>query len=458
MNNQGQNVNIRELVLNVLIEVLEKNQYSSQVIHNTLRTYQYLDKKDRSFFQRLSEGSIERMIELDYIINTYSKVKVNKMKPVIRNILRMAVYQIQYMEQVPESAACNEAVKLAVKKGFHSLKAFVNAVLRNIIRGKNTFVYPSIEENPNEYFSVRYSMPIWLVEKWRNEFSDLVIEKMLSSFYREGNTTIRCNQNKISTKEMKQRLLEQNIVVKEGEYIPYALHIEQYNYLEKISGFLEGYFQVQDESSMLVAEVAGVKKNDYIIDVCSAPGGKSTHLAEKLEGTGIVIARDLSEYKIHLIEENKKRLGIENLKVELQDALELVKEDIEKADLVIADLPCSGLGIIGKKTDIKYKITQESISNLIQLQREILSIIWQYVKSGGTLIYSTCTINPKENIENIRWFMEQFPFTLESLEPFLPEKVVDLVSQKHTISEGYLQILPGMDKMDGFFVARLRRK
>lgn len=458
MNNQGQNVNIRELVLNVLIEVLEKNQYSSQVIHNTLRTYQYLDKKDRSFFQRLSEGSIERMIELDYIINTYSKVKVNKMKPVIRNILRMAVYQIQYMEQVPESAACNEAVKLAVKKGFHSLKAFVNAVLRNIIRGKNTFVYPSIEENPNKYFSVRYSMPIWLVEKWRNEFSDLVIEKMLSSFYREGNTTIRCNQNKISTKEMKQRLLEQNIVVKEGEYIPYALHIEQYNYLEKISGFLEGYFQVQDESSMLVAEVAGVKKNDYIIDVCSAPGGKSTHLAEKLEGTGIVIARDLSEYKIHLIEENKKRLGIENLKVELQDALELVKEDIEKADLVIADLPCSGLGIIGKKTDIKYKITQESISNLIQLQREILSIIWQYVKSGGTLIYSTCTINPKENIENIRWFMEQFPFTLESLEPFLPEKVVDLVSQKHTISEGYLQILPGMDKMDGFFVARLRRK
>lgn len=458
MNNQGQNVNIRELVLNVLIEVLEKNQYSSQVIHNTLRTYQYLDKKDRSFFQRLSEGSIERMIELDYIINTYSKVKVNKMKPVIRNILRMAVYQIQYMEQVPESAACNEAVKLAVKKGFHSLKAFVNAVLRNIIRGKNTFVYPSIEENPNEYFSVRYSMPIWLVEKWRNEFSDLVIEKMLSSFYREGNTTIRCNQNKISTKEMKQRLLEQNIVVKEGEYIPYALHIEQYNYLEKISGFLEGYFQVQDESSMLVAEVAGVKKNDYIIDVCSAPGGKSTHLAEKLEGTGIVIARDISEYKIHLIEENKKRLGIENLKVELQDALELVKEDIEKADLVIADLPCSGLGIIGKKTDIKYKITQESISNLIQLQREILSIIWQYVKSGGTLIYSTCTINPKENIENIKWFMEQFPFTLESLEPFLPEKVVDLVSQKHTISEGYLQILPGMDKMDGFFVARLRRK
>lgn len=458
MNNQGQNVNIRELVLNVLIEVLEKNQYSSQVIHNTLRTYQYLDKKDRSFFQRLSEGSIERMIELDYIINTYSKVKVNKMKPVIRNILRMAVYQIQYMEQVPESAACNEAVKLAVKKGFHSLKAFVNAVLRNIIRGKNTFVYPSIEENPNEYFSVRYSMPIWLVEKWRNEFSDLVIEKMLSSFYREGNTTIRCNQNKISTKEMKQRLLEQNIVVKEGEYIPYALHIEQYNYLEKISGFLEGYFQVQDESSMLVAEVAGVKKNDYIIDVCSAPGGKSTHLAEKLEGTGIVIARDLSEYKIHLIEENKKRLGIENLKVELQDALELVKEDIEKADLVIADLPCSGLGIIGKKTDIKYKITQESISSLIQLQREILSIIWQYVKSGGTLIYSTCTINPKENIENIKWFMERFPFTLESLEPFLPEKVVDLVSQKHTISEGYLQILPGMDKMDGFFVARLRRK
>lgn len=438
--------------MDALLQVLEEGQYSSVVLQNMLRNYQYLDKKDRAFITRLSEGTIERALELDYILEQFSKVKVKKMKPVIRNILRMGTYQIKYMEQVPDSAACNEAVKLAKKKGFHNLAGFVNGILRNVSRNKASISYPSEEKNPEQFLSITYSMPLWIVEKWITEYGYELTKGILETGFLEKPTTIRCNETKIRTEELKSKLQSAGIEVRKGNYFDYALHISGYNHIGKIPGFGEGEFAVQDESSMMVAEIAGIEENDYIIDVCAAPGGKSLHCAEKLKGTGQVSARDVSVEKVELILENIKRLGLKNVKVKVWDGKISDKESIEKADIVIADVPCSGLGVIGKKNDIKYKITKETIDSLVELQKEIVTNAISYVKENGILIYSTCTINPMENEKMVQWILEHFPCTLESLHPYLPEKLKGIQGNK-----GYLQLLPNIHAVDGFFISRFRK-
>lgn len=449
---EEQSINLRELVLTILMEVLENNQYSSAVINNTLKKYQFLEKQERAFLSRLSVGVIERMIELDYILNQFSSVKVKKMKPVIRNILRMGVYQILFMDQVPDSAACNEAVKLAKKKGFHSLGGFVNGVLRTISRNPDKIKYPNEKEDETAYLSITYSMPDWILKNWLLEYNEDVVQCMAEASLQDKKVTIRCNLAKTTPEELKELLKKDDISVEDGAYLSYAVKIFGYNYMNRIKAFTEGYFQVQDESSMLVAQVAGIKENNYVIDVCAAPGGKSLHAAELLKGTGKVSARDLTEYKVSLIKENIERLGYKNIEAMVQDAMELRSEDINKADVVFADLPCSGLGVIAKKPDIKYKITPEQMESLAKLQRDILSVVHQYVKKDGILIYSTCTVNKKENLDNVRWLENEYGFVLDSLDPYLPEEL-----QESSTKEGYLQLLQGIHETDGFFIARLRK-
>lgn len=440
----------RELVLEILIEVLENGGYSNTAIHNTLMKYQYMDKQNRAFLTRLSEGVIERLIELDYVINSFSKIKVKKMKPVIRNILRMGTYQILYMEKVPDSAACNESVKLAVKKGFQSLKGFVNGVLRSISRGKENISYP--QEGTLSYLSIKYSMPEWILTMWLSEYTMEVVEKILKGFLEQKTTSIRVNTEQTSVKELWDCLEKESVSVEPGRYLPYALRIHNYNYLASLTSFINGDFQVQDESSMLVAHCAGIKEGDFIIDVCAAPGGKSTHAAQILKGSGRVLARDLTEYKTTLITENINRLHLVNIETQCQDALECDKESIGKADIVFADLPCSGLGVMKRKGDIKYKTKEEDIQELAKLQRDILAAAEQYVKPGGILMYSTCTINSYENTENMNWFLENFSFERESLNQYLPAQL-----RTETTKAGYLQLLPGIHDTDGFFLVRFKK-
>lgn len=442
---------IRELVLTILVDVIENNEYSHQVINNTLKKYQYLEKQDRAFLSRLAEGTIERLLHLDYVLDQFSSVKVKKMKPVIRNILRMGVYQILFMDSVPVSAACNEAVKLAEKKGFKNLKGFVNGVLRNISRNKENINYPDESKAPVKYLSVMYSTPEWIINNWLADYEYSFVKKMLEASFKERQVSIRCNLTKTDPEKLKQELIENGITVENSPFLPYAFRISDINYMNQIPAFSKGLFQVQDESSMFVAEVAGIQKDNIVIDVCAAPGGKSLHAADKLMSTGLVISRDLTEYKVSLIEENIHRLAYGNVKTEVFDALTIDKDSIGKADVVFADLPCSGLGVLGKKTDIKYKMTTEKQKDLVKLQRDILDIVWQYVKKGGVLIYSTCTINKEENLDNVKWFTDKYNFSLESLDDYLPN---DLRSK--TTKEGYLQFLPGIHDTDGFFVARLR--
>lgn len=446
-------VNTREIILDMLMEICEKGAYSHVVLRQTLRKYQYLDKRDRAFMTRITEGTLENRILIDYIIDNVSKVKVKKMKPLIRNLLRMSVYQILYMDTVPVSAACNEAVKIAIKRSFGQLKGFVNGVLRAIIRNKDEIKTPDASTNLIEHLHIVYSMPVWIVEQLIIQYGTEEASRIIKGINSQSKAVcVRVNTVKTSKEEVVKQLEREGISVHQSEVYENALYLENIDYLDNVEAFGEGHISVQDLSSMLVAVIADPKEGNYCIDLCAAPGGKALHLWELMKGKGTVIARDISEYKVGLIEENIERTEAEGVKAQVYDATEPDEEMIEKADIVIADLPCSGLGVIGKKSDIKYNMNEDKAEELVKLQRQILDNAWQYVKKGGTLIYSTCTLNKKENIENMEYIMEKYPLKPVDISQYVPEGYC-----RGTAKDGYLQMLPGIDGSDGFFICRFER-
>ena len=448
----GAVVNLREIILGILMRITEEEAYSHIVLREVLEQYQYLDKRDRAFISRVSEGTLEHMLELDYIVECFSKVPVYNMKPLIRNLLRLSVYQLKYMDSVPDSAVVNEAVKIAQKKGFYNLKGFVNGVLRNIARDLDKVRWPDPAQEPERYLSVIYSVPVWILRKWFAQFDFATVERICASFHKRQGTAVRCNLEKASKEEIIASLEDQGISVREHPYLDYALVISGYNYLKAVNAFKNGWITVQDISSMLVAEVAAPNWGDYCLDVCAAPGGKSLHLASKLQGSGYVEARDISERKVAAMQEVIEQSGAINMRAVVYDAT-VPDETMEgKADIVLADVPCSGLGVIGKKQDIKYKMTQARQEELIRLQRKILHVVQSYVKPGGVLIYSTCTIGADENQKNLQWFLNYFPFRLESIDSYICDEL-----KCRTSAGGYIQLLPGIHDCDGFFIARLRR-
>jgi 16S rRNA (cytosine967-C5)-methyltransferase len=429
-------INTRALVLDMLLAIGEEGQYSHLVLRDVLDKYQYLGKQERAFLTRLTEGTIERQITLDYVINAFSKTKVQKMKPVIRNLLRMSVYQILYMDSVPDSAACNEAVKLARKRGFSGLSGFVNGVLRSVARGWQDVAWPDENTTPLTALSVRCSIPEWILSLWLQDYGAEKTKQIAEAFLQEAKLTVRTNLSRCTPEELRGTLIAEGVTVEAVPEIPYAFALSGYDYLAGLPSFQKGLFYVQDVSSMMVAVTADPRPGDYVIDVCAAPGGKSTHMAELMQGTGMVEARDLTAYKVGLIEENIHRHGLANMRAVQMDATVDDAASHRKADVLVCDLPCSGLGVMGRKTDIRYKIMQEKLQDIVVLQRKILVTVLDYVKPGGTLLYSTCTINRAENEENVAWILEEFPaFTL--------------VSER--------QIFPGDVGHDGFFLAKLQR-
>ena len=446
-------VNTRELVLDILIAIEKEEDFSHKLLKGTLDKYDYLERKDKAFIKRMVEGTLEQQLYLDFVINHYSNTPVHKMKPLIRNLLRMSVYQLLFM-QVPDRAVCNEAVKLAAKRKFVNLKGFVNGVLRKIAGSKDALPAPS-RKDMAEFLSITYSMPKWIVEKWMKELGEEVTEQVLKGFLEAQPVTIRI-ANSVSEAD-KEKLLaqmaEEGIEVNAHPYLPYAYQISHLEGVHQVPGFAQGLLTVQDVSSMLAVEAAGIKEGDFVLDVCAAPGGKTMLAAEKTGPKGTVLARDLSDMKVSYIEENAGRMCLDQVRVQVFDATVLDETMIEKADVVIADLPCSGLGIMSKKRDIKYHVTEESLLELQTLQRQMLDVVSRYVKPGGVLLYSTCTINPMENEENRTYIIEELGFEAESIEPYLPKEL-----QGETAKEGYLQLIPSMHQCDGFFISKYRKK
>lgn len=430
--------NTREIVLEGLLTLEKELSFSNQLINDILGKYDYLALYDKAFMKRLFEGTIERKIELDYYINSLSSVKVNKMKPLIRCLMRMSLYQILYMDAVPDSAAINEAVKLAKKRKFANLSGFVNGVLRNLARQKAELSLPDKNMQPVLYMSIKYSVPEWIVEKWSKIYGNDETERLLESLLEIKPVSIRFNKS-ISEKERNalcERLRSAGVKLTPDDRIDYlfrATHIEN---ISQLPGFEDGAFAVQDISSVLAVEAAGIKEGDFVIDACASPGGKSMLASEITGKSGKVLSRDVSEAKLERMDENAQRLGALNVKTQVWDATVTDESLEEKADVLILDVPCSGLGILGKKRDIKYNATPEGLKELTGIQWSIIEASWKYVKRGGTLLYSTCTINPDENERQIARITKELPFA---------------------IKKGPVQLLPHRDGCDGFFYTVLER-
>lgn len=445
---------IREIVYETLLKKEKDGIFSHYLIKDVLDKYSYLDRRDRSLIKRLIEGTIEREITLDYIINRFSQKKVEKLKDPIKVILRMAVYQMIYMDQIPDSAACNEAVKLTNKHGLRNLSGFVNGVLRNIAREKDNISYPKADDNVPEYLSIKYSCPISLAQLFLDERGFEAAEKILKNSLEARDVSVRFNLSKASCDDILNILYKdipkENI---EAGPIEGCYYVKGFDFSRNIEAFENGYLTVQDVSSQLVGIVAEIHEGYQVIDLCAAPGGKTLCFADILNSTcdfGKVISCDVSENKLSRIRENVTRCGFDNVNIVLNDASVYNPNFERMADVVLIDVPCSGLGVLAKKNDIKYRYSGRDES-LIQLQRSIIDNAVRYVKPGGILVYSTCTIADSENIDNYNYIKDVMKAEPVDFYDVLPD-----CFKKDSAHEGYLQLLSTEAVNDGFFISKFR--
>ena len=439
-------MNARRLAFKTLYDIERNKNYSNISINKNFKDIDISDQ-EKGLATELIYGVIENKYYLNYIIDKLSKIKSKKMSTYVKISLWLGIYQILFLDSIKDHAAVNESVAL-IKKYDKKSSGFVNAILRNVIRNKENIIEID-KKDIVEYLSIKYSYNQWLIRKWIEEFGQEFTEDLLEANSEKPNLYIRSNTLKINRDELINKLREQGIECNKVNGIDEAVMVKNLKNIENNKLFKEGYFTVQDISSMLVGKVTNPKEEKLVLDVCSAPGGKTTHLGTIMKNTGQVISRDIFDHKLKLINNTVKRLGLKNIKVENFDALNIDENSIDKFDYVICDVPCSGMGIIKRKPEIKFK-KEEEIKDLPIIQKKILNNASKYVKLGGNLIYSTCTIHDEENINIVKEFLNiNDNFELVPID----EVNVDLDNQ----DKGYIKIYPNIHGMDGFFIAKLKR-
>ena len=439
-------MNARELAFKTLYDIERNKNYSNISINKNFKNVNISDQ-EKGLATELIYGIIENKYYLNYIIDKLSKIKSKKMSTYVKISLWLGIYQILFLDSIKEHASVNESVSL-IKKYDKKSSGFVNAILRNVIRNKETIM--DIEKDDNvDKLSIKYSYSKWIIEKWINAFGKEFTEDLLEENSEKPNLYIRVNTTKISRDKLIEKLNEIGIKSSKVNGIDEAILVQNLKNIENNTLFKEGYFTVQDISSMLVGKVTNPKEGSLVLDMCSAPGGKTTHLATLMNNKGQVISRDIFDHKLKLIKSTVNRLGLKNVKIENFDALKLDKDSIDKFDYVVADVPCSGMGIIKRKPEIKFK-KEEELKDLPIIQKDILNNASKYVKVGGYLTYSTCTIHDEENIDVVNEFLkENDNFELVPID----EVKIDLDNQE----KGYIKIYPNIHGMDGFFIAKLKR-
>lgn len=442
-------INPREVCASVLEDIFVNGSYSNIALKKALKQNGAMPQRDRAFVTENVNGTLRNIIYIDYVINSFSNTKTVKMKPYIAAVLRSAVYQIIFMD-VPQSAAINEGVKLIKRRGLGGLAGFSNAVLRKIADNYNNIDLP---KDSAECISVKYSHPLWLVKMWLSYYGEDFTKELCKSNCGKPPVTICLNTLKTDMKGLCDSLSKDGVEHKAGRYLKNSITISKVSDIASLEAFKKGYFHVQDESSSLAVNVLSPKEGEKILDVCASPGGKSVLIAEMMNNKGIVVSRDIFDHRLELINDSASRLGINIIQTQNQDAAVFNPEDVEKYDRIIVDAPCSGFGLMRKKADIRLKKDGNDIDSLIKLQRDILSTVWKYVKKGGVLVYSTCTISKKENQNNVKWFLENFPFEAENIQNYLPDNI-----KAPDGESGFIQLFTNVHGTDGFFIARLRRK
>lgn len=423
--------NNRKTAYLALMDVENRRSYSNIALNHQIKR----NRPDSpAFVRELTYGVLKNKILLDYIIKEMVPSGLDKIKAQDLNILRMGIYQLGNMGSVPEYAAVNESVNLA-KKFARGREGFINGVLRSYIRNKFTITLPDRLEDEIGYLSVKYSYEPWIIELWLKEFDRDFLEKLLIAGNETPETTIRLNWQKVIKKDLIGQLEEAGYEVKEGKLSQNALYVKGSRLLET-QMYKMGMFSVQDESSQLATAILNPKHGDFVMDVCAAPGGKTLAIAERMNNTGTVLASDIYTRKTAIIDKEAQRLGLKNIKTRTWDATKIDTSLIGKADKVIVDAPCTGLGVVRRKPEIKYKKWTSEMDSLPRKQLAILSASSRYVKMGGTLLYCTCTINPDEN-----------------------EKIVGEFLRKHVdfVKEDTIQLYPHIDGTDGFFICKMVR-
>ena len=440
-------MNVRELACQSLFTVCQDKGYSNIIVSQTLQKYKLVDR-DRRFYTELVYGTLRHLNYLDWIITAVSTRKIIKLDPICLVILRMGLYQIFCLTKVPESAACNESVKLATRFGNKGMAKFVNGILRNGIRRRMEFNIPTLEENTILHLSLTYHQQQWLIKKWIADYGTEETVALCRYFETIPRLCIRANTTKISRDELLHNLQQRDMDAEIAPYAPEGIYLNTIPSIHDIPELQQGLAFIQDESSMLVAHVLDPKSNEVIFDVCAAPGGKTTHIASLAGDTSIVYGCDIYDHKLQLIEKNAQHLGLSNVRVLLQDAATIGEIYADRADRVLVDAPCSGLGVLKRKLDLRWRKKPMDLKRLPELQLTMLESASKCVKPGGILVYSTCTMNDDENVHVVEAFLKRHP-------EFKPEKASDYCS---IYKEGsYIQLLPQIDNLDGFFIARLRR-
>lgn len=425
-------ISVREAAYLCLLRCESGNKFSNIELDHAIEKYGFAGY-DRGFFTTLVYGVIERRITLDHVISCYSKTPLHKMENKVLHILRLGAYQILFLDRTPDSAACNESVELAKKHTHKGTAGFVNGVLRNIARNKNSYPMP---DGADEYLSVKYSCPVWLIQLWEEQYGKNKAEKILQAINVFPKLTLRVNTLKTSREEFLLSLNEEKISAEKTEISEDGVVLNDYVPISDIKSIQLGLCYVQDEASQICVDTLDAKRGQTVIDTCSCPGGKSFGIAMKMQNEGVIYSFDLHESKLSLIDKGASRLGITIIRTEAHNGASPKAELIGKADRVLCDVPCSGLGVIAKKPDLRHKSISD-IKRLPEIQYGILKASSEYVKNGGYIVYSTCTLNKDEN-ENVvsKFISENDGFCIEEMKTFFPD-------------EG---------KNDGFFVCKIKKK
>ncbi|MBQ3183323.1 MAG: 16S rRNA (cytosine(967)-C(5))-methyltransferase RsmB [Clostridia bacterium] len=419
-------INVREAAYRSVLRHYKDNKFSNLEIDSAIKKYA-IEGPDRSLFTVLVYGTIERRITLDYYLSACSAKPISSLDAEVLAILRIGAYQILFLDRVPDHAAVNEAVECA-KKNKPSAKGFVNAVLRKLISVKNTLELP---KDRTEYLSVKYSIPQWIVELWQEQYGDA--EDILKGIDKAPTMTLRTNTLVNTRQELMSKL--SGIPCEYTESSPDGIHILKGISFEEVEKLCGNGAYVQDEASQMAVRAVDARPDDFVIDTCCCPGGKTFGMAMCMENKGRILALDLHKSKLSLVTKGAERLGIDIIETRENNSKNAIPEYIGKADRVLCDVPCSGLGVVAKKPETRYK-NREDIERLPEIQYAILSASANYLKNGGTLVYSTCTLNKKENEDIVNKFLsENEDFKLADMTTYFPKS----------------------GKTDGFFVAKLSK-
>jgi len=444
----------REIALDVLTKVEKEKSYSNLQLNQSLEKAN-LSRADINFATEIIYGTIQRLNTIDWILSPFLKTNLNKLDLWVKNLLRLSIYQLFYLDRVPTHAIVNEAVNIAKDKGHKGISGMVNGVLRNIIRNKDTIKYPE-DMSSSERISLEHSHPLWLVERFVDNYGLETTEAICQVNNLAPFHSIRINPLKISREEMIEKMQEKfgsEVDIKPSILSNQGIRIKGGGNLAHSDWYKNGLFTIQDESSMLVADILDPLPGMVVLDAAAAPGGKTTHIAEKMKDQGEVIASDLHKHKIKLIKQQQNRLGIHIINTLHADARNIKQHYGQTFDRILLDVPCSGLGVIRRKPDLKWSKQEKDIMGLTRVQSEILEEVSPLLKPGGILVYSTCTMALEENQQMVNNFINKHPeFKLDDqIKDLLPAEILEKID----VESGMLQILPHQFHTDGFFISRL---